>query len=134
MNFVAGFLKIILGVFVGAALVGLFNINFRILHSGVMSTNTDMTYADLAAVNLTAATVALGAVAVVVTIAAVFGFQVIRAASVSAAESRVEGDLPKLLEIELGRMERDGRLTHALERALYSGREPNGDNGDPVEG
>lgn len=133
MKIVIGVLQVGLGVFVGAFVVGLFDINLQVLGPGKELARIEMSYADLAAVNLTAATIALGAVAVVVTIAAVFGFQVIRAASVSAAENRVEGDLPKLLEAELRRMERDGRLTRALERALYSGREPGEDNSTAAE-
>ena len=122
MRFVTDILKIILGVICGAALVGIFDLNIRFFgSSNAGSAQLDLSYADLAAVNLTAATVALGAVAVVVTVAAVFGYQVIRAASIAAAEDRVKGDLPTLLKRELLSMEKDGRLKNALERSIYSG-------------
>lgn len=133
MRFVADIIKVLIGVLAGAAIVGISGINLRVLQSPAASRDVEMSYAELAAINLTAATIALGAVAVVVTIAAVFGFQVIRAASVSAAESRVEGDLQNLLQKELGRMERDGSLTRALERAIYSGNEPSKDDASPAE-
>lgn len=127
MKYIADVLKIVLGVLVGAGIVGLLDVNIAFVNPDVGSSGLSISYAELAAINLTAATLALGAVAVVVTIAAVFGFQVIRAASVSAAESRVEGDLPDLLDKELRRMETDGRLSRALERAIYSGSEPKND-------
>lgn len=114
-------LKISIGVAAGAAIVVFLNVNFHIFGGRMKEGQVDLSYADLAAINLTVATVVLGGVALIVAVAAVFGFQVIRSESVSNAENRVKDDLPALLEKELGKMEKDGRLTRALERALYSG-------------
>jgi hypothetical protein len=113
--------KIVLGVIIGAAIVAVLNINFHITDATSALRPINLSYADLAAINLTVATVVLGGVALIVAVAAVFGFQVIRSESVSGAETRVKTDLPNLVEKELRRMENDGRLTRALERAVYSG-------------
>ncbi len=113
--------KIVVSVLIGAALVGFFNINVRITGGSPTSQPVALSYADLAAINLTVATVVLGGVALIIAVAAVFGFQIIRNESVSNAEMRVKADLPEMVEKELGRMERDGRLSSALERAIYSG-------------
>jgi hypothetical protein len=122
--------KIVVGVLIGAALVALFDINIHINDEMTNSHPIALTYADLAAINLTVATVVLGGVALIVAVAAVFGFQVIRSESVSNAETRVRTDLPEMVERELGRMEKDGRLSSALERAIYSG----GSNEDGDDG
>ena len=113
--------KIVLSVLIGAALVVIFGIDLHIQGGSTSSQPVELTYADLAAINLTVATVVLGGVALIVAVAAVFGFQVIRNESVSTAETRVKMDLPTMVEKELGRMEKDGRLSSALERAIYSG-------------
>jgi len=63
----------------------------------------------------------LGGVALIVAVAAVFGFQVIRREAVTNAEARVKADLPTLVDKELRKMEKDGRLKNALERVIYSG-------------
>ncbi|WP_430257195.1 hypothetical protein [Neorhizobium sp. IRS_2294] len=122
--------KIVVGVLSGAALVIFFNINFHFAEGATTSQPLELTYADLAAINLTVATVVLGGVALIVAVAAVFGFQIIRTESVSNAETRVRADLPDMVERELGRMEKDGRLSNALERAIYSG----GSNEDGDDG
>lgn len=111
--------KIAIGVLAGAALVFLLNINLHLFQGD--SSSVEMSYADLATINLTVATVVLGGVALIVGIVAVFGFQVIRTESVSNAKSHVKEELPAMLERELSRMENDGRLTRAVERAIYSG-------------
>ncbi|MBY8915314.1 hypothetical protein KUG85_02815 [Nitratireductor sp. L1-7-SE] len=122
--------KISVGVLVGAGLVSLLGSNVLFAGFTHPPTGIQMSYAELAAINLTAATVALGAVAVVVTIAAVFGFQVIRSASIKASEERVKEELPEKLKNELHRMENDGRLAAALERAIYSGGTDKDTDGD----
>jgi hypothetical protein len=130
MRIVIEITKIVLGVVIGAALAALFIMNINLTDKAPTSPPVALTYADLAAINLTVATVVLGGVALIVAIAAVFGFQVIRSESVSNAETRVKADLPQMVERELGRMEKDGRLSSALERAIYSG----GSNEDGDEG
>lgn len=119
MRYLFGALAIIVGFVAGALFTTLVDINYAVTKPA--AARVELSYAELAAINMTAATVALGAVALVVAIAAVFGFQVIRAASVRAAEIRVVGELPRLLQLELSKMETDGRLSRALERAIYSG-------------
>jgi hypothetical protein len=127
--------KIVVGVLVGAALVGLFDINLHVTGGSAPAPPVVLSYADLAAINLTVATAVLGGVALIVAVAAVFGFQVIRSESVSNAETRVKTDLPEMVERELSKMERDGRLSSALERAIYSGGASveDGDNSSPLE-
>ena len=114
-------LKIVVGVVVGAGLVVFLNINLHLFSKGATVQTIDMSYADLAAINLTVATVVLGGVALIVGVVAVFGFQIIRSESISNTEKRVLEEMPEMLKRELGRMETNGQLTHALERALYSG-------------
>lgn len=120
MKFIYELFKITIAVIVGAGLVMFLNIN---LHFGanLSRPSVDLSYSDLAAINLTVATVVLGGVALIVAVAAVFGFQIIRSESVSNAENRVKQELPGMLDRELGRMENDGRLSRAMERAIYSG-------------
>lgn len=121
MKIIYELLKVAIGVIVGAALVVFLNVNLHLFGGGTPVKPVEMTYSDLAAINLTAATVVLGGVALIVAVAAVFGFQIIRSESVSNAENRVKEELPAMLERELGRMENDGRLSRAMERAMYSG-------------
>lgn len=121
-------LKIAIGVAVGAAMVVFLNFNLHLFGGGPSVKPIEMSYADLAAINLTVVTVVLGGVALIVAVGAVFGFQVIRSESVSNAENRVKQELPDMLERELGRMENDGRLSRAMERAMYSGGSSDGDN------
>jgi hypothetical protein len=122
-------LKIALGVTAGAAFVAFANINFHFANVPQVQT-TQMSYADLAAINLTAATVVLGGVALVVAVAAVFGFQIIRSESVANAGERVKSELPEMVERELKKMENDGRLTGALARSIYSGGPKDDDESD----
>lgn len=128
MRIFAEILKIVVGVIIGAVVVVFFGTSIHLSKDASVAGPTELTYADLAAINLTVATVVLGGVALIVAVAAVFGFQVIRNESVSNAETRVKTDLPDMVEKELGRMETDGRLSQALERAIYSGGS-NDDNG-----
>lgn len=114
-------LKIVIGVVVGASLVVFLNVNLHLFNSGAAAQTFEMSYADLAAINLTVATVVLGAVALIVGVVAIFGFQIIRSESVSNAEKRVLEEMPEILKRELGQMEKNGQLTSALERAIYSG-------------
>jgi hypothetical protein len=114
-------LKIAAGVVIGAILVAFFNFNLHINDVSAPTQRVGLSYADMAAINLTVATVVLGSVALIVAVAAVFGFQIIRTESVSSAEKRVKTELPKMLEKELRKMEGDGRLSSAMERAMYSG-------------
>lgn len=114
-------LKIVIGVVVGAVLVVFLNVNLHLFSRGPAVQTVDMSYADLAAINLTVATIVLGGVALIVGLVAVFGFQIIRSESVSNAEKRVLEEMPEMLTRELGRMETNGQLTRALERAIYSG-------------
>jgi len=113
--------KIAVGVFIGAVAVAFFNLNFHISTGQHVPHPVEMAYADLASINLTVATVVLGGVALIVAVAAVFGFQVIRREAVTNAEARVKADLPTLVDKELRKMEKDGRLKNALERVIYSG-------------
>lgn len=124
--------KIAIAVMVGAGLVVILNINLH-LNGGSPAQATAMSYSDLAAINLTVATVVLGGVALIIAVAAVFGFQIIRSESVSNAESRVKQELPGMLERELGRMENDGRLSRAMERAMYSGGSDDDDRQSSLE-
>lgn len=114
-------LKIAVGVFIGAVAVAFFNINFHMNDVRSVARPVEMGYADLASINLTVATVVLGGVALIVAVAAVFGFQVIRHEAVTNAEARVKADLPAMVDKELRKMEKDGRLKSALERVIYSG-------------
>jgi len=129
VRYVSPIMMVVLGSVIGALVLYLF------LFYDVPSAWTrgvsgvpepSVSYSDLAAINLTAATVTLAAVAVVITVAAVFGFQVIRSESVSAAEKWVAAEVPSLVERQVRQMEKDGRLTKALERAIYS----TGENGE----
>jgi hypothetical protein len=113
--------KIAIGVTAGASLVAIFKLNLHIFGDYSPTKPIDLSYSDLAAINLTAATVVLGGVALIVAVAAVFGFQIIRTESVTNAASRVRADLPDMVQRELKRMEKDGRLSRAVERAIYSG-------------
>ncbi|MEI8715670.1 hypothetical protein [Mesorhizobium sp. ISC11] len=121
MKFLYEFVKITIALLVGAALVMFLNVNLHLFGGTSAQKALDLSYSDLAVINLTVATIVLGGVGLIVAVAAVFGFQVIRSESVSNAESRVKQELPDMLERELGRMENDGRLSRAMERALYSG-------------
>ncbi|MBY3344793.1 hypothetical protein [Rhizobium laguerreae] len=114
-------LKIMIGVAAGAGLVVFLNVNLHLFDGGAPVEPVDMSYADLAAINLTVATVVLGAVALIVGVVAVFGFQIIRTESVSNAELRVLKEMPAMVQRELHRMENNGQLTAAMERAIYSG-------------
>lgn len=136
MNFFYEAIKIIVAMIVGAALVSFLKVNLHLFGGGTTSEKAlDLSYSDLAAINLTVATVVLGGVALIVAIAAVFGFQIIRTESVSNAENRVKTELPSMLERELGRMEKDGRLQLAMERVIYSGgpKEDDGSQTEPEE-
>ncbi|NTJ41670.1 hypothetical protein G6L28_03525 [Agrobacterium larrymoorei] len=114
-------LKIAVGVAVGACLVVFLNVNLHLFSDGASVQSVGLSYADLAAINLTVATVVLGAVALIVGVVAVFGFQIIRSESVSNAEQRVLKEMPQMVERELGRMEKNGGLGRAMERVIYSG-------------
>lgn len=118
VRYVSPIMMVVLGSVIGALVLYLF------LFYDVPSAWTrgvsgvpepSVSYSDLAAINLTAATVTLAAVAVavVITVAAVFGFQVIRSESVSAAEKWVAAEVPSLVERQVRQMEKDGRLTKA---------------------
>lgn len=120
MRFFFEILKLATAGAVGAAMLAFFNFNFHILGRGALGPPVRLSYADLASINLTAATVALGAVALVVAVAAVFGFQVIKSESVRAAEAKVVEDLPELVRIELRKMAKNGQLRNAISTALYS--------------
>lgn len=115
------FVKTTLALLVGAGLVMFLNVNLHLFGGTSSQEALDLSYTDLAVINLTVATVVLGGVALIVAVAAVFGFQIIRSESVSNAENRVTKELPGMLERELRRMENDGRLSRAMERAIYSG-------------
>lgn len=129
MKFLYELLKTTIGLLVGAGLVMFLNVNLHLFGGTSSQKALDLSYSDLAAINLTVATVVLGGVALIVAVAAVFGFQIIRSESVSNAENRVKTELPSMLERELGRMENDGRLSRAMERALYSGGAKDDDDG-----
>ncbi|WGG58139.1 MULTISPECIES: hypothetical protein [Brucella/Ochrobactrum group] len=120
MRFLFEILKLASAGAVGAALLAVFNFNFHILGRGAFGPPTRLSYADMASINLTAATVALGAVALIVALAAMFGFHVIKAESVRAAEDQVKKELPKLVEAELQKMAKNGQLRDAIEKALYA--------------
>ncbi|RUU58235.1 hypothetical protein [Mesorhizobium sp. M2C.T.Ca.TU.002.02.1.1] len=133
MKFIYEAAKIIVAFIIGAALVAFLQVNLHLFGGGTSSDKAlDLSYSDLAVINLTVATVVLGGVALIVAVAAVFGFQVIRTESVSNAENRVKTELPDMLERELGRMEKDGRLKLAMERVIYSGG-PKDDDGSQTE-
>lgn len=121
MRIIYELLKITIGVAAGACLVVFLNVNLHLFNGYSTPQPISISYADLAAINLTVATVVLGAVALIVGVAAVFGFQIIRSESVSNAELRVLKEMPGMVERELYRMENNGRLTRAMERAIYSG-------------
>ncbi len=125
-------LKIVVGVVVGAGLVVFLNINLHLFGSGAAAKTVDMSYAELAAINLTVATVVLGAVALIVGVVAVFGFQIIRTESVTNAEKRVLEEMPEMLKRQLGQMEKNGELTRAMERAIYSGGSEDDDGSQPA--
>ncbi len=113
--------KIVIGVGAGASLFTVFKFNLDVIGSSPQTRDVELSYADLAAINLTVATVVLAAVGLIVGIVAVFGFQIIRSESISNAEKRVLEEMPKILKLELRRMEKDGSLGQAMERIIYSG-------------
>jgi membrane-bound ClpP family serine protease len=121
MRIVYELFKIMIGVIAGAGLLVFLNVNLHLFNAASQPAALSLSYADLAAINLTVATVVLGGVALIVAVVAVFGFQIIRTESVSNAEKRVKEELPAMLDRELRRMENDGRLSRVMERAMLSG-------------
>lgn len=63
MRIFSEIVKIVAGVIIGAALVAFFGTSIHLSKDAAVVRATELTYADLAAINLTVATVVLGGVA-----------------------------------------------------------------------
>lgn len=96
MNWLKNIIFLILGVPIGALLM---TYEFDLVSSHMPeATQLKVGFAELASIGLTAATVALGSVALVVGIAAVFGFRSIQTESIRGAQREVARKLDDSLD------------------------------------
>ncbi|MBO0333597.1 hypothetical protein J0X12_08235 [Sneathiella sp. CAU 1612] len=133
MGWLKAIVFLVLGILIGALSM---TFDFEFVGSHMPgTTNVEFGFAELASVGLTAATVVLGCVALIVGIAAVFGYQSIRSASVNSAEKiageKLDGSLDE--KVDLAILERlgpriqelidnagkGGKLDEAFAKALY---------------
>lgn len=101
--------KILCSAIIGSVVAMILFLNGMIFSEHDYTIDTQISYADMASINLTVATIVLAAVALIVAVGGIFGYQAIRTGSieasieksVSAAETQVKNELPKLLKLEL---------------------------------
>lgn len=81
--------------------------------------DAQISYENMASINLTVATIILAAVALIIAIGAIFGYQAIRSSLIEAAQSVVCNQLPILLRKELDEMQTSGKFSEEVETAVY---------------
>lgn len=101
--------KILCSAIIGSVVAMILFLNGMIFLKHDITLDTQISYADMASINLTVATIVLAAVALIVAVGAIFGYQAIRIGSIEAsieksvlaAETQVKNELPKLLKLKL---------------------------------
>jgi len=101
--------KIFCSAIIGSVVAMILFLNGMIFSKHDNTIDTQISYADMTSINLTVATIVLAAVALIVAVGGIFGYQAIRTSSIEAsieksvpaAEKQVKNELPKLLKLEL---------------------------------
>ena len=137
--------KILCSAIIGSVVAMILFLNGMIFSEHDYTIDTQISYADMASINLTVATIVLAAVALIVAVGSIFGYQAIRTGSIEAsikksvpaAETQVKNELPKLLKDQLRielkeqlvEMRNDGVFQQEFALAVY-GSHPSEDTSD----